>query len=84
MAARPVESTVIRLEDGMDWNYDNEPTVAGWYAVLVCYDPQEGIFPMGAWWNGATWQQKGVVAFGDMRLTKQEAEALAYEHDPDA
>jgi hypothetical protein len=56
----------------MEWNYDGKPSAPGWYAVLVCYDACEGVFPMGAWWDGANWQQKAVVAFGDYGSTKQE------------
>jgi hypothetical protein len=67
----------------MEWNYDGKPSAPGWYAVLVCYDACEGVFPMGAWWDGANWQQKAVVAFGDYGSTKQEAEDLAYAHDLD-
>ena len=67
----------------MEWDYYGKPAIAGWYAVLVCYDEHEGVFPMDAWWDGSKWQEKSVIAFGDSMQTKKEAEDLAYEHDPD-
>ena len=67
----------------MEWDYDNDPTEDGWYAVLVCYDPQEGIFPMAAYWNGR-WEKKCVIAIGHRCNTEAEAERLAYDHDPEA
>lgn len=65
----------------MEWNYDDKPTTAGWYAALVCYDLQEGIFPEGAWWDGNTWEHTHVVAFGSIHPTQEEAKTTAYEHD---
>ncbi len=67
----------------MDWNFYSEPKAPGWYAVLVCYDYQEGAFPTAGYWDGAKWKQKAVTAFGEMRDTEESAKRLAYEHDPD-
>lgn len=67
----------------MEWNYTGTPASAGWHAVLVCYDSAEGAFPFGAYWDGAAWKQKAVVAFGERRDTEDEARRLAYEHDPE-
>jgi hypothetical protein len=66
------------------WIYDGAPSEPGWYAVLVCYDSEEGAFPQGAYWDGYAWSWAAVVAFGESRATKQLAKELAYEHDPDA
>lgn len=76
----------------MDWNYEGQPTEAGWHAVLICYDEQEGIFPDARFWNGETWcsreygdetshDRKGVLAFGDKCESKDDAKRLAYEYD---
>lgn len=70
--------------DDMKWNYEGKPSQIGWYAVLICYDENEGVFPNAAWWDGDRWSRKSVICFGDMRCTEQEAEQLAYDHDPDA
>lgn len=68
----------------MEWNGMQDPKAPGWYAVLICYDPQEGIFPSAAYWDGEKWNRKAVSGFGERRETEAEAEALAYENDPDA
>ena len=67
----------------MEWHFDGTPDAAGWYAVLVCYDAEEGAFPMGAEWDGAKWKQRFVAAFGDRCETADEAKDLAYDNDPD-
>ena len=68
----------------MEWEFLKDPIEAGWYAVLICYDPREGIFPGAAHWDGKKWSRKSVSGFGGKCDTEKEAEALAYEHDPDA
>ena len=66
------------------WQYNSRPNEAGWYAVLVCYDEAEGMFPQAAHWDGNNWGRKAVVSFGESRATEQGAKALAYEYDPGA
>jgi hypothetical protein len=66
------------------WKFDGKPFEPGWYAVLVCYDEQEGAFPGASFWDGAEWDRKAVAAFGEKRDTKEAASLVAYEHDPDA
>jgi len=66
------------------WKFDGKPSEQGWHAVLVCYDEQEGTFPRAAYWDGGSWKQKAVVAFGEKRDTEESAESIAYENDPDA
>lgn len=68
----------------MEWKFLKDPSAAGWYAVLVCYDPQEGVFPAGAYWDGEKWSRKAVHGFGEKCETEKEAEELAYANDPDA
>jgi hypothetical protein len=65
----------------MEWNYEGRPTEAGWYAVLICYDTQEGIFPDARLWDGEKWNGKAVLAFGDKCESESDANRLAYEHD---
>ena len=67
----------------MEWQFSGTPEVAapGWYAVLVCYDPREGVFPASAEWDGSNWMHRAVVAFGDLCETAVQAEDLAYYND---
>ncbi len=68
----------------MKWEFTKDPTELGWYAVLICYDPREGILPDAAYWNGEKWDRKAVSGFGGKCETEEVAKTLAYEHDPDA
>ena len=67
----------------MNWEYMKNPNEPGWYAVLICYDPLEGISPGAGYWDGQKWNRKAVLGFGEKCETEAEAEALAYENDPD-
>jgi len=67
----------------MKWDFDGQPTEPGWYAVLVCWDSQEGIFPMAAHWDGQAWKHRAIVAFGEKCESEADAKALADLHDPD-
>lgn len=70
----------------MQWMFDGTPPAdaPGWYAVLICYDAEEGVFPSSAEWDGTAWEEKAVVGFGERRPTQKEATDLAYENDLDA
>lgn len=75
------------MSDTCKWIFDGTPPsdAPGWYAVLICYDAEEGVFPSGAEWDGEKWRKKAVIGFlGERRQTQKEAVNLAYEHDPDA
>jgi hypothetical protein len=70
------------------WNYGGAtPSRQGWYAVLICYDEMEGVFPGGAYWNPTTasWHRKAVIAYGGHECENEDsAVRLAYANDPDA
>lgn len=68
----------------MEWEFKKDPTEPGWYAVLICYDPQEGISPDAGYWDGAKWDRRSISAHGDKCASKEQAKELAYAHDPDA
>ncbi len=72
-------------ESMMEWIFGKTPPpdAPGWYAVLLCYDTEEGVLPGSAEWDGAAWKHKAVVAFGERRDTEREADDLAYDNDPD-
>lgn len=72
-------------EQKNEWQFDGHPGIAGWYAVLICYDPEEGVFPSGAYWDGEKWVQKAVVGYMQPpQADLKAASFLAYKHDPDA
>jgi hypothetical protein len=66
----------------MGWNYD-DPEVVGWYAVLRCWEPQEGIFPGSSYWDGKGWYESAVTAHSGPFPSEKEAEVWADEHDPE-
>lgn len=68
----------------MEWNFSQCPFDTGWYAVLICYDENEGVFPSAGYWDGSKWDRKAVIGYGDKCETEDQANALAYKNDPDA
>ena len=72
----------------MEWEFEpekNPPEEPGWYPILVCYDPQEGLLPAAAYWDGDKWEGELVRVFCKKKCnTDEEAISLAYEHNPDA
>lgn len=65
-----------------------EPPKAGWYAVTLCWDPEEGLFPETGRWTGTEWVgndypiQEVVVAYSSEPFaTEKEAEAWADAND---
>lgn len=71
---------------------DDYPSEIGWYAVLQCWDAEEGIFPGAYYWNGERWTlQNGheglrlpSIRYWPVVFDSQEAaEAYAYARDPD-
>jgi hypothetical protein len=67
------------------WNYSGKPSAKGWYAVLICWDAEEGEFPRAAYWDGAVWNTTGPVTayYPDICGSETEATDLAYRNDPD-
>lgn len=65
-----------------EWCYGDPSDGAGWYAVLVCWDEHEGMFPSAAEWTGRTWGDGRpiVASYGRFR-TQKEAEKWAFDHD---
>ena len=65
---------------------DHQPTVPGLYPTLVCWDPREGYFPQGSYWEGTKWEFDAgpVVMFIPTRCANlAEADIVAYRHDPE-
>lgn len=70
-----------------DWlvtGFDGEPKFPDWYPVLTCFDPSEGYFPGGAYWDGTKWDDRNVAMFIDERCaTKERAKKIADQNDPE-
>lgn len=64
-----------------EWKYNATPTADGWYAVLKCWDAEEGIFPDAALRTGETWSEPAILAFNGPFATQEEAYAWAREND---
>lgn len=74
----------IPMEDAIwEWHSDN-PKTAGFYAILFCYDPDEGTFPDSRFWDGKEWDESlPIVWVSSIAFpTKEDAEDWAYENDP--
>jgi hypothetical protein len=66
------------------WTDGNKPAEPGWYAVVQCWDPEEGLFPDAALWLGDKWAEKtAVVSHAGPFADRQAAEDWADEHDPE-
>lgn len=70
-----------------DWIFGNDPpSMRGWYAVIICFDEREGLFPQALYSDGHTWAKKlPVTAIGNVGpfASEQEAHDFAYAHDPE-
>jgi hypothetical protein len=66
------------------WVYEKDAAEIGWYAVLLCWDPEEGIIPSTNFWEGR-WQFHGpVIARSPTPLRSRDAAGeWADKHDPD-
>jgi hypothetical protein len=71
---------------------DDGPTQPGWYATLHRWDVEEGIFPGAHYWNGSVWRSSesdyagtnaSVQYWPIVFETQEEAEAYAYDNDPE-
>lgn len=73
----------------MDWIYcesiaqeNTYPAVPGIYAVTICWDSEEGLFPGVAEWTGLGWSKDTpVLAWAGPFDTEKLAKAWAYDHD---
>ena len=74
-----------------DWCWDPMPAVNGWFAVIRCWDPAEGMFPGAAWATGGKVlppANNGMATDGSGHAgpfpTEARARKWAYDHDPEA
>ncbi len=69
-----------------DWisTEDHPPTEYGWYAVLKCWDAEEGVFPGAAKWEGRWVKNEPIISRSPNTFaSEEEADTWAHEHDPD-
>lgn len=63
---------------------DDDPEQVGWYATLMCWDAEEGVFPGGCYWNGQEWDTNASIRYWPIVFeSKQAATDYAYENDPE-
>jgi hypothetical protein len=68
-----------------EWCFDGAPEVDGWYAVLVCWDAEEGMFPNAFERKNGAWSETSpVMGFAGPFGNKEVAHDWAYAHDPEA
>jgi len=69
---------------------DPRPKQRGWYAVLICWEPEEGHFPDAAYWDGENFDKQKFLSsispvsdFIDKVFdTKDAAHKYAHEKNP--
>lgn len=65
---------------------ETEGLPVGWYPVLLCWDPNEGIFPNAAYWDGTEWKETIGPVNNYWRIwfaTQAASYRYAYDHDPE-
>jgi hypothetical protein len=48
------------------------PTIPGWYVILRCYDPQEGVFLDADYWDSQKFLGKGVSCYAEPPFSSKE------------
>lgn len=74
-----------------EWCYEPMPPVTGWFAVQMCYEVEEGVFPGAAyvvegkvdWPESRGMAKNGCTGHAGPFETEEEARAWAYAHDPE-
>jgi hypothetical protein len=65
----------------------DKPETDGWYAVVKCWDSEEGMFPDVCKFSGGKWAgnfESAISAFCGPFPTEAEAQDWANRHDPEA
>ena len=65
--------------------FDAKPKNNGWYAILYCWEVQEGFFPSAAHWNGDKFDSSLPVSNWVDKIfsIKEDAAKFALDNDPD-
>ena len=40
----------------MNWNFKDKPNEPGCYAIIYCWEPEEGLFTGSSFWDGVMWK----------------------------
>lgn len=63
---------------------ETAPGVAGWYAVGICWDQREGIYPAADYWTGERWESgRPVQLWHGPHDSEHAARAYADRWDPE-
>lgn len=78
------------MTEPTDWCWDPMPAVDGWFAVILCWEPEEGMFADVVWADAGevAWPaNSGMAVDGSGHAgpfpTEAEAKAWADSHDPE-
>jgi hypothetical protein len=61
----------------------DHPPLSGWYAVLRCWEPEEGVFPDAVHWPSDDWDVWIVRRSPKPFASHGDALDWAYENDPE-
>lgn len=65
------------------WRYEPKPSAPGWYAIIFCWEREEGVFCDAASWDGAAWSQDlPICGFHGPHESETAAAAWSDAHDP--
>lgn len=80
------ENSIVSI----DWVFGTKPSINGWYAILYCWEPEEGVFDDAARWNDGKWGDGSYYTYlpifcysSSSFATQLEAEDWAYDHNPE-
>jgi hypothetical protein len=74
----------MNIQIQCDWTWSSKPPTPGLYAIMYCWEIQEGIFTSTSRWNGDAWTNDyPVTGYAGPFHTEAEAKAWADAHNPD-
>jgi hypothetical protein len=59
------------MKNDLNWICE-DPTEIGWYVILRCFDPQEGVFLDTDYWDGHRFYGKGVSCYVEPPFSTKE------------
>lgn len=76
------QKMLINNEQGgiMEWE-DGKPTRLGWYAILYCWDDEEGPFTGSSYWDGGWSEQLPIIGWIGPFKNEDDAEKEAESRD---
>jgi len=80
---------MVCMQDTGQWidcYHKEHPMETGWYAVLRCYDVEEGILSGANYWDGSQWlnSSKAMTQFSSIKFSAElDAKNWAYDNNPE-